>query len=157
MRWKFKNGETDLQVELLHSNENSFCFRVGDEEVTLRNPRTYPFSIETDFLHLSLEAWTTSKWRAVHGERTISLEPQSMGATASASSGEIRTQMPGRVLKVLVEKGQEIKAKQTLLILEAMKMENEIRSEADGIVETIHVQQGQSLESGVLLISLRSL
>lgn len=155
MRWKFKGASNEeLNVELVQINGTEYRFKVGPEDVTLKEPQVFPFSIETSELHLSLESWSPTRWRAVNGEKTFTLEPQSLSATAGSQTGEIRTQMPGRVLKVLVEKGQTVKAKQTLLILEAMKMENEIRAEADAVVASIEVSPGQSLESGALLVRM---
>lgn len=72
----------------------------------------------------------------------------------SINSGELLTQMPGKVVKVFVETGQKIKKRETLLILEAMKMENEIKADKDGIIKNIYVKEGQSLESGTLLIEI---
>jgi biotin carboxyl carrier protein len=60
----------------------------------------------------------------------------------------IETQMPGLILKVLVEKGQEVKTGDPLLILVAMKMENEIRAPKDGVVQELFVQEGKTVGSG---------
>ena len=62
--------------------------------------------------------------------------------------------MPGKVVEVLVAVGDEIEKDQGLLIIEAMKMENEIRATAAGKVKEIRVSPGQAVESGELLIEL---
>ncbi|MEZ5824392.1 MAG: acetyl/propionyl/methylcrotonyl-CoA carboxylase subunit alpha [Geminicoccaceae bacterium] len=62
--------------------------------------------------------------------------------------------MPGLIVRVAVEPGQEIKAGQELLVLEAMKMENVLRAERDGTVEKIEVTAGDTVSSDQLLISL---
>jgi biotin carboxyl carrier protein len=72
----------------------------------------------------------------------------------AVNPGSLVTQMPGKVVKLMVKEGEEVKLGQTLLILEAMKMENEIKAGMDGVVETICVQEGQALESGSLMIEL---
>ena len=56
--------------------------------------------------------------------------------------------MPGRVTAVLVEEGAEVTTGQGIIVLEAMKMENEIRAEHDGTVSKIHVQPGQAVDLG---------
>ena len=56
--------------------------------------------------------------------------------------------MPGRVVAVLVEQGQQIAAGQGVVVLEAMKMQNEIQAEHDGVVGRILVQPGQAVEGG---------
>jgi acetyl/propionyl-CoA carboxylase alpha subunit len=65
---------------------------------------------------------------------------------------KIKSQMPGKVVKIQVTEGEKVEANQSLLILEAMKMENEIRSPIQGIVKEIKVQPGQAIETGTLLM-----
>jgi biotin carboxyl carrier protein len=60
----------------------------------------------------------------------------------------IEAQMPGYIWKILVEKGQEVKAGEPLMILVAMKMENEIKAPKDGIVEDIFVELDQTIVTG---------
>jgi len=67
---------------------------------------------------------------------------------------EIKAPMPGLVLEVSVKAGQTIAKGDSLLILEAMKMENVIKSAGDGVVEEILVEKGAAVEKGALLIKL---
>jgi pyruvate carboxylase subunit B len=62
--------------------------------------------------------------------------------------------MPGLVLRLEVETGQRIEAGAGLLVLEAMKMENEIRAPVGGVVERIQVGAGQAVEKGAVLIEI---
>jgi len=71
--------------------------------------------------------------------------------------GSLITQMPGKVIKVLAKEGGNVKKGDTLLILEAMKMENEIKSGIDAKIKAIHVKENQNIESGQLLIELDAL
>jgi biotin carboxyl carrier protein len=73
---------------------------------------------------------------------------------SQGGEGGLLTQMPGKVVKILVGVGEKVQKGQTLLILEAMKMENEIKSGIDGVVKAIHVKQGDALENGVLLMEV---
>jgi biotin carboxyl carrier protein len=59
--------------------------------------------------------------------------------------------MPGKIVRVLVEPGQEVSAGQGLVVMEAMKMENELRSPRPGTVEQLAVREGQTVETGALL------
>jgi biotin carboxyl carrier protein len=59
--------------------------------------------------------------------------------------------MPGKIVRVLVKTGEAVSARQPLVVIEAMKMENELRAAADGMVAEIHVHDGQSVEAGTLL------
>lgn len=70
------------------------------------------------------------------------------GADASLRSG-----MPGKIVKVLVAEGDEVKAGTPLLVMEAMKMENEMKAPADVKITKLHVKPGDAVESGATLIS----
>lgn len=59
--------------------------------------------------------------------------------------------MPGKVVRVLVSKGDRVQRRQPLVVIEAMKMENELRAAGDGAVAEVHVREGQSVEAGTLL------
>ncbi len=73
------------------------------------------------------------------------------GAT-SGGPHRIVAPMPGKVVRVLAERGAAVKARQPIVVIEAMKMENELRAGRDGIVAEVHVREGQSVEAGVLLV-----
>lgn len=70
-------------------------------------------------------------------------------------SGIIKALMPGRISRVLVEKGAEVQRGTALLVLEAMKMENEIPAPADGVIDEIFVKAGDTVEGGADLLHLR--
>jgi biotin carboxyl carrier protein len=63
-------------------------------------------------------------------------------------SGVVKALMPGRVVRVLVAKGDTVQKGAGLMILEAMKMENEIQAPADGVVDELFVTAGQTVEAG---------
>ena len=69
----------------------------------------------------------------------------------------IRAPMPGLVVKVEVEESDRVEPGQGLVIIEAMKMENELRADASARVEKIHVSHGDAVEKGQLLIDLAPL
>ena len=70
---------------------------------------------------------------------------------------KIKSQMPGKIVKVLVAVGDEVRKDQPVLVMEAMKMENEIRAVAGGKVEVVLVEVGQAVETGAELLRLASL
>jgi len=77
------------------------------------------------------------------------------GAAASAhgaGAAQILAPMPGKVVKVLVKVGDEVKARQGLVVVEAMKMENELRAPKDGRVTEVFVTEGVSVEAGRPLV-----
>jgi glutaconyl-CoA/methylmalonyl-CoA decarboxylase subunit gamma len=67
---------------------------------------------------------------------------------------EILAPMPGRIVKVLAAAGQEVKAGDSLIVMEAMKMQNEIRAPRGGRVEAIRVAEGEGVETGAPLLRL---
>ena len=69
-----------------------------------------------------------------------------------SGGGVVKALMPGRIVRVMVSKGDAVRKGAGLLILEAMKMENEIQSPADGVVEELFVEPGQTVEAGAELV-----
>jgi len=67
---------------------------------------------------------------------------------------EIRTAMPGKVVKLLVAGGAEVRANQGLLVVEAMKMQNEVKSPKNGILRKLGVTEGAAVNSGDLLATI---
>lgn len=76
-------------------------------------------------------------------------------AAAAAGTESLNAPMPGNILDIKVKAGDSVTKGQVLLILEAMKMENEIMAPRDAVVAGVHVNKGDSVDSGKLLISLQ--
>ena len=75
-----------------------------------------------------------------------------MSRPAPAGQGGIKSPLPGVILDIKVNKGDTVKRGQTLMILEAMKMENDIKSDRDGTVTAINVSKGESVLEGTDLL-----
>lgn len=73
---------------------------------------------------------------------------------AGAGEHSIDAPMPGKIVKVVVEEGQSVKAGDVLLVLEAMKMQNEITADADGTVKVVNVEAGQNVKVKESLVIL---
>lgn len=73
-------------------------------------------------------------------------------AAGQKKATRVRAQMPGKIVRVLVKPGAEVEREQPLIVMEAMKMENEIRSPQSGRVSQVKVSEGQAVESGAELI-----
>ncbi|HLB58458.1 MAG TPA: biotin/lipoyl-containing protein [Bdellovibrionota bacterium] len=71
-----------------------------------------------------------------------------------AGAGTIIAKMPGKIVKVLAKVGDEVHDGQSVLIMEAMKMENELRSPSKGKIKEIRVKEGDTVEAGALLVVL---
>jgi biotin carboxyl carrier protein len=75
----------------------------------------------------------------------------------ATESGPLRlaAPMPGKVIRVLVKIGDAVRARQPVVVVEAMKMENELRADRDGTVAEIHAREGMSVDAGALLIVIQ--
>lgn len=92
--------------------------------------------------------------------RTVKLYNEEMilheslkGGSALSAAGNLSSEMPGKIVKIFVKVGQDVKAGDPLLIMEAMKMENEIRAARDAKITAIHVKEGENVETGAPLIN----
>ena len=73
----------------------------------------------------------------------------------SAAKGEpVTSPMPGTILNVPVKEGQSVKTGDVLVVLEAMKMENEIKAAKDGTILSVAVSKGESVDTGALLVTI---
>jgi len=73
---------------------------------------------------------------------------------AKLSQANVKTSMPGRIVKVLMKEGDEVEEGQAVLILEAMKMQNEIKSPQSGRITSIGPKAGDSVETGAILFTI---
>lgn len=81
--------------------------------------------------------------------------PAAPASAAPAGGEQIKSPMPGNILSVSVKDGQSVKKGDVLMVLEAMKMENEIMCPCDGTVASVNVQKGASVETGTLLCVIK--
>ena len=94
---------------------------------------------------------TVADARAAFARRSPGAETGLAGAVGSAT---VIAPMPGRVVKVLVAPGDAVAARQPVVIVEAMKMENELRAPRAGTVASVRVSEGQSVEAHAVLVEL---
>ena len=86
-------------------------------------------------------------------EKSVPLAP-ALSSGFAADSGEIRAPLPGVITSLKVQEGDSVKKGQTILILEAMKMESEISAPVDCVIGTIHVKERAPVQEGDLLMTL---
>ncbi len=79
---------------------------------------------------------------------------QAAGKSTGGGEGAVRSPMPGRVVRLLVEEGATVAAGAPVVVVEAMKMENELAASRDGVVKKIHVAVGATVEGGAMLIEI---
>lgn len=86
-------------------------------------------------------------------ERTAHIRSLVGSGVAAHGPAQVKAPMPGLVVRILVQPGQAVSEGEGLVVLEAMKMENELKSAGSGTVDRILVSAGQAVEKGALLIS----
>ena len=75
---------------------------------------------------------------------------------AAAGGGLLASPMPGKIVKILVKEGEAVAEGQTLLVMEAMKMQNELKSPSAGTVAKLHVEEGGTVETGAKLVEVKA-
>jgi biotin carboxyl carrier protein len=162
--WRRGSGHADVTVESMDGRR--FTVRIeGDETVVdfVKLPGGRATVILPSGRQLTgraaarrnagVEAWNGA--RRVHLELVDPLEELVAESGHSPGGGmEVRAQIPGRVVEVRVAAGDPVAAGATLLVLEAMKMQNEIRADVAGRVVAVECSSGQTVETGALLIRL---
>ncbi len=88
------------------------------------------------------------------GREPFSSRASNKAPAPSSGNGRIVAPMPGRVVRVLVAVGDRVTARQPLVVVEAMKMENELRAPHDGIVRDVAAVAGTAIESGAVLLEI---
>jgi biotin carboxyl carrier protein len=93
--------------------------------------------------------------KLLDARKRLLAQAQASRATAAATGPTvIRAPMPGKVVKVLAKAGDQVAAGAGLVVVEAMKMENELRAPRAGKVDTVHVKEGQAVEGAEALLTL---
>jgi len=159
------DGET-VVVELVERDGKTFVVADGAETpVELNAVRDGAYSLllgrqslpvvasgPNDDLTLTLGSET---WRvSVQDEREALAAAAFGGKAGRKGGGVLRAVMPGIVREVLVQPGQDVARGAPLLILEAMKMQNEVRADADGRVAEVHVKAGTTVAKGDPLVTI---
>jgi biotin carboxyl carrier protein len=86
-------------------------------------------------------------------ERARAIRELSGAAARAAGPASLVAPMPGLVVRVLVQPGDRVQAGQGVIVIEAMKMENELRTRAPGVVRSVAVTPGSAVEKGALLVA----
>jgi pyruvate carboxylase subunit B len=90
----------------------------------------------------------------VDDERTLRLGKLAGTGERGGAGGAVKAPMPGLVLRVEVEQGDSVAAGDGLVVLEAMKMENEIKAPVSGKVKAVHVNGGQAVDKGMVMVEV---
>jgi biotin carboxyl carrier protein len=109
------------------------------------------YEIKREKTSTDLHMWVGSRRFAVELRDPRSLRSRLKAAVDEKGPVKILAPMPGRVVRILVAENGEVEAGQGIVVVEAMKMQNEIRSPKGGTVERLHVKEGQPVNAGEVL------
>ena len=116
--------------------------------------KAYKVNVNGKVYEITLEVIDKDDIKAPAKEEPKAQAPAAPAAPAPAGAKTINAPMPGNILKVNVKAGQSVKKGDVLMILEAMKMENEIMAPADAVVSSVSVSAGSTVEAGAVLCTL---
>ena len=92
----------------------------------------------------------------VKDEEQLLLEKLGFNTTTTGEQGIVNAPMPGKILEIPVSVGDEVEMGESILILEAMKMENELKASQTGIIHSIQVKVGDSVEKNQILLEIKA-
>ena len=139
------------KIEITHIKDSEYRIQLGHKHLQV-------------FLIESKSSLKTSSWW-INGEKYIVnsqtdldqlLKKLGMNSGNEKKVNELYAPMPGLILSVKFSIGDKVKKGDTILILEAMKMENLIKSQITGIIKNIYVKEGESIEKNSLMVSFDS-
>lgn len=116
--------------------------------------KAYKVNVNGKVYEITLEVIDKDDIKAPAKEEPKAQAPAQASAPVPAGAKTINAPMPGNILKVNVKEGQSVKKGDVLMILEAMKMENEIMAPADAVVSSVSVSAGSTVEAGAVLCTL---
>ncbi len=140
------NGKS-IQFDLIEVHDGTFHLLVDNKSYNLE---AVDFNREEKTITVKVNG--TNYPLQVKDKFDLLLEKMGLEDLATAKIAEVKAPMPGLVLDILVEPGKAIEKGDTLLVLEAMKMENSIKSPTEGTVKAVTVEVGKAVEKNAVLI-----
>jgi biotin carboxyl carrier protein len=158
-------GAEPIVVDVKELPSGALEARIGGEPVDVDVvPVGNQLSVRIDgkVVDLTTEGMPPEMGAIASGHRSyVRVESERLRAAEAAKKGSaagtekvVKSPMPGRIVKLLVAPGDQFEAGQPLLVMEAMKMENEIKAKAAGKVGEIHVKVGEAVEGNAKLLTL---
>ncbi len=155
---KINFGDTELDVS---SNGKSFALTLDGvtihAEVLGEEDGKLDLLIDGERVTAYVSSDSAKRWVTVHGQTfvlTRSSGARQGGHASQPAAGELTAPMPGQIRTVSVSEGEAVTKGQTLLVLEAMKMEIRLHAPFDGVVSSISVKVGQTVEREQFLVKI---
>jgi biotin carboxyl carrier protein len=140
------NGETH-HYELIALNNSTYRLRIDEKFYDIASAKidNYRFSVV-------MEGWTFETVVMTTLQERASKVIEQTGAVLKLS--EIKAPMPGMIFKLKKKIGDKIELGESVIILEAMKMENDIKAPSSGVIKNVYVSEGSAVEKGAKLFSI---
>ena len=143
LSYRVKVASVEHDLDLRRVGPASFSILVGDR------------CFDLDVVRSEDELVVTSRAGAIRVtllDKTRRAKRDRVGRGSDGGRAEVKAMMPGRIVNVLVQPGDEVSHQQGLVVVEAMKMENELKSPKAGKIVEVSVSPGQTVEKGQLLV-----
>lgn len=144
-------GKNAYRVTIDGESYDVEAFATEGRVTILRDGRSLDLPIEERNEKVLVSLPQGRAGHAIMDERVYNLQV-ALGGGPGTAKPELKSPMAGKIVLVPVVEGQEVKAGETLIIIEAMKMENEIRAEADTVIKSVLVGPGDIVDSGAKLL-----
>jgi len=161
MRYYFINQEMnevsvdmELKKEVNNQQVFEFCHQEDKQEILTRKMAGKNFYSLDGVSWKKLPKLGVNETLVSHSEVYRVYRGFKPSGLNKGSAGALVTQMPGKVVKLLKQEGDSVLVGETVLILEAMKMENEIKAGATGTIKAVHIKEDEALEAGVLMVEI---
>jgi biotin carboxyl carrier protein len=157
MRYYFLNQEMEefsLDVEVQAGKSMQFTHEGTKKNLQIRNLAGKHFYSFDGIAWKKLASLGVNETLVSNSETYKVYRGYKPSGLNKGGAGVLITQMPGKIVKIMKKVGDTVAKGETVLILEAMKMENEIKSGADGVIKTVNVKEGQALEAGFLMVEI---
>ena len=164
MELEFNIGQQHYSLSIQKKNEH-YQIEIGDEIVVLKAEHLTPNCIilkdENGTQRIFIASTQDKTFVHFQGRQLIIDHPEAAEKTSYQGDDQllgtdtaICAPMPGKILKILVEKDQKVAAKQNLVIVEAMKMEHNIRAPRNGIVAKVNFKEGDLVDTGQEILEI---
>ena len=159
----FKDQTKQIELDLKNSmfitdnKKESFSFeKTSDNQFLLRLQHKVYLVDNVTVNGQNVEFTLDGNWVSVgvRDEQMLLLDRLGFKSALGAGKGQLNAPMPGKILEILCNTGDQVNQGDPVIILEAMKMENELKSPADGIIKSIKVTTGQSVEKNEFLLEV---
>ena len=145
----------NLTVNAVRVGANALSLLIVDQEGAASPTSSHEVTLATDAVtgHLQVNLGRVVVPVVFNGRRRSGRKEEGGHSGASGANGPQRVvaPMPGKVVRVLVNIGDTVRARQPIAVIEAMKMENELRAGRDGVIAELPVAPGQSVDAGALV------